>query len=170
MEFGAMQCRPMRPLCKECPLQTSCVAYQKGLVEKLPVRTKKAKARKRYFNYLVIREEGNLFLRKRGAGDIWQSLYEFPLVETGTPVETSGLFLLEDFRKILNDRHFLVSSVSETVKHVLSHQVILARFWELELKGSPVPEKQYLAVGEKELEAYAFPKLIANYLENNRNL
>src|SRR3546814_6841642 len=74
-----------------------------------------------------------LFLRKRGAGDIWQSLYEFPLVETGTPVETSGLFLLEDFRKILNDRHFLVSSVSETVKHVLSHQVILARFWELEI-------------------------------------
>src|SRR3546814_19833736 len=91
MEFGAMQCRPMRPLCKECPLQTSCVAYQKGLVEKLPVRTKKAKARKRYFNYLVIREEGNLFLRKRGAGDIWQSLYEFPLVETGTPVETSEI-------------------------------------------------------------------------------
>src|SRR3546814_18980806 len=66
MEFGAMHCRPMRPLCKECPLQTSCVAYKKGLVEKLPVRTKKAKARKRYFNYLVIREEGNMCLRKRG--------------------------------------------------------------------------------------------------------
>lgn len=167
MEFGAMQCKPSRPDCGICPLAGGCAALKENRVKSLPVKSKKTSVRIRYFNYLVIRSQGKIWLKRRESGDIWQSLYEFPLVETAGPVEQAALFLLEDFRKILNSKDFLVISVSETIKHVLSHQVIYARFWELELPGYLVPENRYVTAGETEVEAYAFPKLIAGYLENN---
>ncbi|QEC51769.1 A/G-specific DNA-adenine glycosylase [Anseongella ginsenosidimutans] len=167
MEFGARQCRPARPFCSACPLASGCAALKEGKVGLLPVKSKRPRTRERYFNYLMIRDKGQIWLNKRGSGDIWQSLYDFPLVETPAPVDEAGLFQLEDFRKILKDREYLVISVSQTLKHVLSHQVIHARFWELELKGYLKPESKYITVEEKEMEAYAFPKLITNYLENN---
>lgn len=167
MEFGAMQCRAARPACSECPLASDCLALREGRVSHLPVKAKRARVRNRFFNYLKIRENGRIWLNRRGSGDIWQSLYDFPLVETHQPVEDTGLFLLDDFREILKDREFLVISVSKSVKHVLSHQVIHARFWELELKEHVPAESKYITVEEQEIGTYAFPKLIANYLENN---
>ncbi|HYH55367.1 MAG TPA: A/G-specific adenine glycosylase, partial [Anseongella sp.] len=166
MEFGAVQCRPLRPGCGECPLNAGCAALKENKVGLLPVKSKKTLVRKRYLNYLVIRNQGKLWLNRRESGDIWQSLYDFPLVETSGPVEEAELLLLEGFKKILNKADFLVISVSETFRHILSHQVIYARFWELELQGYHAPEN-YIAAHEGEMEAYAFPRLITGYLENN---
>ena len=41
MDFGALQCKPKRPLCSSCPLQSSCVAFGKQLTAVLPVKEKK---------------------------------------------------------------------------------------------------------------------------------
>ncbi|RDB31178.1 A/G-specific adenine glycosylase [Candidatus Similichlamydia laticola] len=41
IELGALVCQPKSPRCIECPLNKRCVAYQQGLVQKLPISQKK---------------------------------------------------------------------------------------------------------------------------------
>lgn len=170
MEFGSMQCRPTRPACHECKLATGCVALQNGTIAQLPVKTSRTQVRKRYFNYLIIRRNGQILINRRGSGDIWQSLYDFPLIETTGPIEEAALLSSKEFKEILNGENFSVKLVSKTIKHVLSHQVIFARFWELNLPNDTPVKNNYIQVEEKSVEAYAFPKLISNYLENNHKL
>mgnify|MGYP001598355526 CR=1 FL=1 len=82
MEFGAIHCTPVNPKCMKCIFRESCVAFQTGRVADFPVKSKKAKSRNRYFNYLVIHNGNNIFLDKRQKNDIWKNLYEFPLIES----------------------------------------------------------------------------------------
>src|SRR5690606_35804069 len=70
MEFGAIQCTPVMPDCMFCPLQASCFAFNHGLVQELPVKSKAKAARPRYFHYLVFEWQGQYYMRKRLAGDI----------------------------------------------------------------------------------------------------
>ena len=47
MEFGSQQCKPaVKPDCKICPLQESCVAHMQKSVIKLPVKLKTSKQKK----------------------------------------------------------------------------------------------------------------------------
>ena len=43
MEFGAQQCKPKKPYCIICPLQSGCVAFQTNKISELPVKLKKLK-------------------------------------------------------------------------------------------------------------------------------
>ncbi|HRN43741.1 MAG TPA: A/G-specific adenine glycosylase, partial [Flavobacterium sp.] len=71
MEFGALQCVPKSPNCNICIFNESCTALQKKKVDQLPVKSKKLKVRKRYFNYLVVTDElGNTIIQKRTAKGI----------------------------------------------------------------------------------------------------
>ena len=54
MDFGAVVCKPVLPLCQECPLQKKCIACQKNFVSILPIKEKGIKIRQRFFNYLVV--------------------------------------------------------------------------------------------------------------------
>ena len=38
MELGALVCRPRNPLCLDCPLQSGCLAYARGVQRQRPVR------------------------------------------------------------------------------------------------------------------------------------
>ncbi len=95
MEFGALQCVPKNPNCKNCPLQENCTAFAKNLIEKLPVKSKKTVVKDRFMHYLVFvnGEESNkkdkdnknsekkVLVHKRQEGDIWQGLYDFFVLE-----------------------------------------------------------------------------------------
>ena len=39
MELGALLCRPQNPLCPDCPLQSRCLAYARGVQKLRPVRS-----------------------------------------------------------------------------------------------------------------------------------
>jgi A/G-specific adenine glycosylase len=123
MEFGALHCTPQNPKCETCPFEKSCFANTKEMQKLLPVKTPKQKVRKRYFNYLVIEHDGKLLMRKRIAGDIWNGLYDFHLVETKKSITSS---------KILNQDSVLeklvIKDVSILYKHILSHQHLITRF------------------------------------------
>ena len=84
MDFGATVCTPQSPRCPECPLQASCVAFAEGRVGQLPVKERKLQVKERRMAYVYIRYEGQTALRRRGAGDIWQGLWEpFLLIDNG---------------------------------------------------------------------------------------
>lgn len=119
MEFGALHCTPVNPLCGDCPLAKNCIAKQRGLQSSFPVKEKKQKERRRYFYYWVQAKGKSIAMRKREGKDIWQGLYDFPLIERKRPVKESSL---------LRELGITKAKVTAPYKHVLSHQIIFARF------------------------------------------
>ncbi len=82
MEFGALHCTPQNPACENCPVNSYCFAFNQQKVQDFPVKSKKLKIKKRYFNYYIItNQNNNIFISKRTHKDIWLNLYEFYLVE-----------------------------------------------------------------------------------------
>ncbi|MDR2129567.1 MAG: A/G-specific adenine glycosylase [Odoribacteraceae bacterium] len=167
MEFGALQCTPQSPGCGECPLQEKCVALATRRVDQLPVKQGKTTVKPRYFNYLHIHRENVTLLSKRTAKDIWQNLYEFPLIETDRPLEFDELCRDDRFRYLLEGVTLL--RVQERVapkRHILSHRVIHARFYDLEVSAFSTAMQAYLQVPDHEMEKYAVSRLIQYYMEH----
>ncbi len=165
MEFGALQCRPKNPLCGDCPLAVNCFALKHKRVNELPIKLKKAKSRDRYFHYFIIRDDDKVLMNRRGAGDIWQHLYEFPLIETDRELEVPELFVEPVVTQFFGEG-FTVEYSSKLYKHILTHQNIYARFYELSGSEINIDEKHnWNYVFIKELDKLAKSKLIVSFLE-----
>ena len=167
MDFGATLCTPKKPDCERCPLQNQCRSYQNGTVLERPVKAKKLKRRERHFNYLVVSIADKQLIEKRTAKDIWQNLYQYPLLESERSVEQwEDLTAHQHWPSWLESAQLQYKSGPQ--KQDLSHQRIIATFWEIELKNRPseLPD-QFQAVEQKNLRKFAFPKIIDWYLSDN---
>ncbi len=80
MDFGALQCTPAQPRCGDCPLAELCLARAAGTVAERPVKQGRTKVSDRWFHYLHIVCGWKTLLVRREGRDIWQRLYEFPLI------------------------------------------------------------------------------------------
>lgn len=163
MDFGALQCTPAQPRCETCPLAEGCLALAAGTVAERPVKQGRTKVRDRYLNYLHLTCGDTTLLCRRGAGDIWQGLYEFPLVETSGPVDFSRLAGTEAFRRWTGDAPWtLVRSVGMSA-HQLSHQRLHAVIHRIETPFFS-PAALAAAVATASPGDYAVPRLIDRYL------
>jgi A/G-specific adenine glycosylase len=157
MEFGALQCVPLNPVCEECPLINSCGAYNSNSIAFRPVKSKKTKVSKRYFYYLLFHHNEHVVIQKRENKDIWQHLYQFPLIETETNLDESELLLTLKTRFQLEPY-----KISIPRKHILSHQHIFSTF----LHFNAIPDEFITSsVATKDLIKYPLPRLIDRYLE-----
>jgi len=147
MEIGALVCKPKNPKCDICPINSKCLSFADSTMLDYPVKEKKIKVRNRYLNYLVTTDKKNIVIKKRGPKDIWQGLFDFPLVETVAPVEEMGEGVYLD----------------KQIKHILSHQHIYASFWIKEVKKITLSESEQL-IKIIDLEEYAMPQLLVKYL------
>jgi len=83
MDYGSLICTPKKYQCLNCIFLNDCLAFKNDLIESLPLKKKSIKIRNRYFNYLVgISKNKKIKILKRLKKDIWQNLYEFPMIET----------------------------------------------------------------------------------------
>ena len=105
----------------------------------MPVKQKTLKVRERHLIYIYVRCKGHVAIHRRGAGDIWQGLWEPWLVDSA-PTEA----LL----------------VRQGVKHVLTHRILYADFYLWEVDERPVLPDDYMWIKESELDDYAKPRLI----------
>jgi A/G-specific adenine glycosylase len=148
MELGATICTPT-PKCDTCPVQPFCFAFAHKQADVLPVKGKKLKVRERHIRYLVIHSGDQVLLKKRESKDIWQGLYDFPeLVENA----------IEQAR----------AKVSRQFIHLLSHQKLHVRFYEVEVSVSELHQyarrlhaKPYSL---KQMLTLPKPILVVNYL------
>ena len=163
MEFGALQCVPKNPDCENCVLNQSCLALQRKKVAQLPVKLKKTKVTKRYFNYLIfIDDNQNTLIQKRTDKGIWHNLYEFPLIETENPETDEVILKLIQSQKIitnpLQDENIVAS---ERIIHKLSHQHLNIKFWKVAVSGTIQGGINFeLAM------KFPFPIVIFNFIEN----
>jgi A/G-specific adenine glycosylase len=166
MDFGAMICKPKNPLCGDCPVKTKCAARLQGKIDVLPVKVGKPVKRSRWFYYLIIEYKGKVYVRKRGAKDIWENLYEFILIETGKLLSVENLKATEFFKIIAAKNKMDIVHISKVYKQQLTHQTIQGRFIQLKVKD-PLTLKDYKAVTYKESTKLPFPKFITGYLAEN---
>lgn len=165
MELGATVCAPKVVDCVSCPLSGGCLALKSETQLEFPVRTKKVKKRNRYLIYLVPRSKGRTLVSRRSSGDVWEGLYEFPLLEISNGKLISDPVSCLRESGILDDKD-VVQRVSDPVKHVLSHQNLTAVFVHAELAELNIAG-DFINCSVDELSTFAMPRLITQYLESN---
>ncbi len=143
MDFGAIQCTPQSPRCLLCPINETCEALRTGQVESLPVKLKTVKVTERQMSYVYLRWQGKTCIRRRGKGDIWQGLWEPPTLDV---VQAAGLPTGKQLCK--------------QVKHVLTHRILYADFYFLEVDLQPQLPADYRWIEESDIDQYALPRLI----------
>jgi A/G-specific adenine glycosylase len=165
MDFGAVVCKPKLPVCKTCPLKSKCVANLKGIVEILPVKEKKIAQKNRWFYFVVAEFEDKILVRKRGAGDIWENLYEFILEEKPKLLEIDEVKKLSVLKNLPGKNAFTLEWVSKMYHQKLTHQTIYGQFVKIKLRQQPMLEG-YQLVSKKKLSTLPFPKFITTYLKD----
>ncbi len=166
MDFGATVCKPQLPQCADCILSSKCVALATDTIDTLPIKTKKLIKKNRWFIYIVASYKGNYYLRRRNEKDIWQNLHEFIAIEASKKTTVDELVQLDKFKQIMGTNSTIVH-VSEVYKQALTHQTIFAYFIHVQLKKAP-PLQGFEAVDIQTVKKLAFPKLIAQYLKDNK--
>lgn len=165
MEFGAQHCKPGTPDCGNCILLQHCEAYAKGWVQKLPVKEKKAQVTERYLHYLLLLDANNkVQIKKRKEKDIWQGLYDFPLLESEVRLKNTQFFSLME--KTLNNKEIKKNLVlvSKEYKHLLSHRTIYARFYLFKPWNTKIDNAKSIPLNK--MKNYAFPQLIVKFLRD----
>lgn len=160
MEMGALVCTPKKPACINCPLNESCIAFRQNNVLDFPVKSKKTKTRNRYFNYLVP-TTSDFLLEKRINKDIWQNMYQFPLIESENPLNAKEI-------STIIEKHFLTELVREQfiyfTKHILSHQHIHTYFWQIKMPSSAIINQKNLKC-TTDFTDLPLPRVIDRFLE-----
>ncbi|PLX00030.1 MAG: A/G-specific adenine glycosylase [Marinilabiliales bacterium] len=130
MELGATICKSRTPDCSRCPINTVCCAFSFGKIQSYPPPKPKPRKKNRYLHYFVFLKEKEICMNKRGSGDIWSGLYEFPSIESERLRDF--FYFRENFQDA--DLDFVILSDQIDVEHILTHQTISARFFVLNCK------------------------------------
>ena len=164
MEFGALQCIPRNPQCNACPFVHLCFAFKNNMVGELPVKLPKKPVARRNFYYLFIQFNNKVFLGKREKKDIWQGLYELPLIETPSVMTLKELAASESWKQIFEKNHVTFNSDPVELTHQLSHQTIIARFLNISISSpSTYLNNNYINIDAGKIHQYPVSKLIDNY-------
>jgi A/G-specific adenine glycosylase len=160
MDFGALHCKPQNPLCGSCLFADSCIAYQKKQIKELPVKEKKLKVRKRFFNFLVVVADNHqTILTQRKEKGIWQELYQFPLIESESEIDKTAIIASETFCALFPETTTISLFNTKKIVHKLSHQHLYTQFWIV---------KTSVAIGLnthwKSIKDFPVPVLIDNFL------
>lgn len=162
MDFGAVVCKPM-PECKGCFFRENCVAFSQGRQLGLPVKEKQLKVSERHFFYLVLQHGGQVAIRQRPAGDVWEGLWEFLLFETSEAA--TWLTIAAEAEKAwgIPVKKYLRIGTRFSTRQRLTHQLIHIVFEQLALTEKPeLKGVQWVAISE--LDQYAFPKTVRQFI------
>ncbi len=82
MDLGATVCTPKRPSCMICPLEQDCLALEKGLEGRLPLRSPRGERPLRQgIAFFALREDGCVLLRRRPQEGLLAGMMEVPSTE-----------------------------------------------------------------------------------------
>lgn len=164
MEFGALQCKPKSPDCKNCPVHQGCYAFTHQTVNQLPLKLKKVKVKERWFNYFVATDGSSILMKQRKAGDIWQNLYDFPLIESEELQDYTHPSFLNKVKFLFGDSAIL--SPLGQKKHILTHQIIYVQFFALDnymINFNLHTEIKSVLLAD--FKALPHPKVISDFIE-----
>ena len=116
IELGALVCVPNGdPRCRECPAAGLCLAREKGIQTRLPVKAKAKARRIEKRTILIFRDARGVAIRKRPSRGLLAGLYELPNVEGHLTGRQAA-----DYGKSIGLMPVRVRKLEEA-KHIFSH-------------------------------------------------
>ncbi|MEN6363214.1 MAG: A/G-specific adenine glycosylase [Bacteroidales bacterium] len=162
MDFGATLCTPTNPNCMNCPLSGHCIAYATGKTQNLPVKLANAKKQNRYFHYLFFTDGTCTYIQQRTKKDIWQQLWEFPLIESDREERIETLLKRKDV-SAWTDGHGTIGT-PVNLKHILTHRVIFAKFIPVHIENMGNIPVFWKKIKINELNHYAVSRLMELFI------
>jgi len=170
MDFGATQCVPKNPNCNDCVFNKTCEAFRLEIVADLPYKEKRLEKRNRYFNFFYLTDGKNIVVEKRLTKDIWQDLYQLPLIETKNVIPKEKLI-----KPSLIDKHPVLQKLKPKQKQniqtgivkqqALTHQNLYIQFYMLKLSNLEIASIEgFEIISIQKINEYGFPKSIAEFL------
>lgn len=158
MEFGALQCTPKSPNCTICPLKNDCFAHKNDQIPNLPVKKTKGNIKTRHFHYFLFTKDAQIVVQQRVNNDIWQNLYEFPMVETA-----EKNFSVTPFLKKQNITSSSKIKKLATITQRLTHQQIASNFYLINIDNFPQLLDNQEVINITEWKNFAVPKTIETF-------
>ena len=168
MDFGAVVCKPSLPGCTKCIFKKDCFAFLNNSIDKFPLKEKKIKIKKRFFYYFMMEYQDKIVLRQRTAKDIWQQLFEFPVIETVSLINVEDILNIAEKKGMLRTKEYKLGNVSPVLTQQLTHQLITGQIIKLRLNQRPDLKDGALLIKKNLLYRYSFPKFINQYFEEIR--
>jgi A/G-specific adenine glycosylase len=164
MDLGATVCKPRSPACPHCPLNRLCQACATKTELDFPVKSPAREKSGLIMNYLLIKADSQIVIRKRTGMGIWKGLYELPMI----PGEMQPADIAAECLELYGLK---VGSLTEVqrVKHLLTHARLDIRFYSAQT--GPVPDQSgtsLLSVPAGKINDYPFPKPLVDFLNNYR--
>jgi A/G-specific adenine glycosylase len=82
MDLGATLCSRSKPQCAQCPLVSTCQAYQQQRVSQLPTPKPRKTIPEKHTTMLILLQGNSVMLEKRPPSGIWGGLWSFPELES----------------------------------------------------------------------------------------
>jgi A/G-specific adenine glycosylase len=161
MELGQTRCTPRKPQCGQCPLQTQCLAFQRGTQAERPVKQKKAAIP--HYDVaagIIYDEQGRILIAQRPTEGLLGGLWEFP----GGKQET-GETLPACLQRELREELAIEVSVGELfvqVPHAFTHFKITLHAFECRYLGASPPYDAPQTLGAQAF-AWVTPTEFARY-------
>lgn len=160
MELGALVCLPVAPKCADCPLQSVCAAFEKGMPENYPKASKKKKLPHITVGAAAtINSKGQVLIAQRLEGDMLGGLWEFPGGKLD-PNETIEECVARELKEELGI-NVTVGEQLMTVKHTYSHFKMTMHVYYTKIKtGRPraIHCADFRWVNISDLGAFAYSK------------
>lgn len=93
MDLGAIVCTPRAPACTRCPVAACCQALATGRVATIPAMAAKRATEERTETALVVRRGTKVLVVRRGPGEWWEGLWDFPRSGAGADPDALRLGL-----------------------------------------------------------------------------
>ncbi len=164
MDFGATVCKPL-PDCNNCFFNHHCSAFKTNMQGKLPVKEKKLKIRNRHFHYFFLIHDRTTAVRCRLQKDIWQNLFEFPVIESD--FDSNSAVVAEQFIK---DHNLKAAPCKPqlSVNQKLTHQQLKIHVYTIQVEERPVL-RDFQWIGLHEISNFAFPRTLARFLQQHEH-
>jgi A/G-specific adenine glycosylase len=116
-----------------------------------------------YFDYFFFKTKGSTLVNKRTEKGIWMNLFEFPLIVNTEKKSEKSILKNNTFQKWTVNTNIEIDSIKE-IKHLLSHRIIYARFWEINCNDN-LQNHSYQTIKIQDLYTLAIPRLVEKYLD-----
>lgn len=148
MELGSEICKPKKPLCEICPVQSYCAAFKAEDVLTYPIREPKKKRPQKYTTaYIITNDKNEILLRKRPNKGLLKGLIEIP---------TSDWSLTKE--KVEN-------TLEETVRHVFTHFDLDVQIVKYQDNSPEHLKEGAFFASQHQLEEQALPTLMKKILK-----
>ena len=159
MELGAIICKPGKPKCNDCPVDSLCHANQTGNVDEFPRRIKTPKTPLHHIAVGVVYKNNHMLITRRKFEGLLGGLWEFPGGKVGKH-ETPESACVREIKEEVNLSVAVTGHIAQ-VKHAYTHFKILMDVFSCRYVSGDVMLNgpiDFRWIVRREIGLYPFPK------------